>query len=303
MEFGLVLTVYSGDWNQTSSDARLAEEAGIDSIWIYDHLISPRTDRKGDAFEGWTALAALAGVTERVRIGPLVLAPAFRNPGLLAKMATTLDHASGGRLDLGLGAGWYEGEYRAFGYDFPSGGRRRRYLEEYIDVLRLLFAGGPVDYAGAFIEMENAYCRPVPLRQPAPPIVVGASGPRMLELVGRKADVWNCPAGLIPRLEKAREHVLDAAAGRLVRTTLQIPVAVGRSGDEAETALEAWRNQPPGVGDIDVVGITGTIDEAVEQVSVLADRGADGVVAVLPGTRRRPDFIEAYGELAARYRG
>ena len=300
MEFGLLVTQFSGRWNHSRGDARLADEIGLDSIWMADHLLAT-LDVEGNVFEGWTAMAALAGSTERVRLGHLVLAASFRNPGLMAKMAATLDHASAGRLDLGLGAGWFEAEYKAFAYHFPTPGERRRYLAEYIDALRLLFSGEPVDYEGEFIKLDQAYCRPAPVQQPSPPIVVGAARPMMLDLVGRKADVWNCPSGLIPRLEDAHERVLNAAAGRPIRTTLQIPVAVGRSTEEAAAALEIGRVHMAWMGDIDEVGITGTIDEAVETVAAYRKRGVDGIIGVLPGSRRRPEFIKAYGDLAARF--
>ncbi len=299
VEFGLLVTQFSGQWNHSLGDARMADNIGLDSIWMADHLLP--MDVEGNVFEGWTAMAALAGSTERVRLGHLVLAASFRNPGLMAKMAATLDHASEGRFDLGLGAGWFEAEYKAFGYRFPSPGERRRYFEEYLDAVRLLFSGGPVDYDGEFIKLDSAYCRPTPLQRPSPPIVVGAARPMMLDLVGRKADVWNCPSGLIPRLEEARERVLNAAAGRPIRTTLQIPVAVGRSTEEAAAALEIGRVHMAWMGDIDEVGITGTIDQAAEQVVAYAERGVDGIIGVVPGSRRRPEFIEAYGEVAARF--
>ena len=124
MEFGLLITQFSGQWDHTLGDARLAEDVGLDSLWMADHLLPPG-DVEGDLFEAWTAMSALAGSTERVRLGHLVLAASFRNPGLLAKMAATLDHASAGRLDLGGGSGWFEAEYTAFGYRYPEAGGRR----------------------------------------------------------------------------------------------------------------------------------------------------------------------------------
>ena len=298
LEFGLLVTQFSGQWKHSLGDAQLAEEVGLDSVWLADHLLAP-FNVDGNVFEGWTALAALAGTTSKVRLGHLVLAASFRNPGLMAKMAATLDHASSGRLDLGVGAGWFQREYDAFGYHHPSPGERRRYFAEYLDVLRLLFTGGPVDFDGEFIKLDQAYCRPVPVQQPAPPIVVGARGPMMLDLVGRKADVWNCSSGGIPTLDEARDRVLTAAAGRPIRTTLQIPVAVGRTPEEAAAAIEVGKVHMAWMGDVEAVGITGTIDEAAEKVAAYAERGVDGIIAVLPGSRQRPEFIQAYGELAA----
>jgi alkanesulfonate monooxygenase SsuD/methylene tetrahydromethanopterin reductase-like flavin-dependent oxidoreductase (luciferase family) len=300
MELGLLLTQFSDRWDHTVGDARLADDLGLDSVWLADHLLTTM-NVEGNIFEGWTAAAALSGITSNVRLGHLVLAASFRNPGLLAKMAATLDHAAGGRFDLGLGAGWFEAEYKAFGYRFPSPGERRRYFEEYMDALRLLFTGEAVDFDGEFIKLDQAYCRPAPLQKPAPPFVVGAGRPMMLDLVGRKADVWNCPSGLIPKLAEARERVMEAADGRRVRTTLQIPVAVGRTSEEAAAALEVGKVHMAWMGDIEAVGITGTIDEAAERVAIYAELGVDGLVGVLPGSRRRPEFIEAYVELAARF--
>ncbi len=300
MEFGVLLTQFSGSWRHTAGDARLAEDVGLDSIWLADHLLAPLAP-DGDIYEAWTALSALAGSTDRVRLGALVLAASFRNPGLMAKMAATLDHASSGRLNLGLGAGWFQAEYDAFGYRYPSPGERRRYLEEYLDAVTLLFSGGPVDYEGEFISLAGAYGHPLPVQEPRPPIVVGAAGPMMLDLVGRKADVWNCPARLIPKVEEARERIDAAADGREVRTTLQIPVAVGRDADEARLAAEVGSVHMAWMGDFAEIGVTGTIDEAEEQVEALRSRGVDGLIAVLPGTAKRADFIEAYGELARRF--
>lgn len=300
MEFGLLVSQFTGRWQHTEGDAHLAEKSGLDSIWLADHLIAP-IDQEGDIYEAWTALAALSGSTERVRLGQLVLAASFRNPGLLAKMAATLDHASGGRLDLGLGAGWFEAEYRAFGWRFPSPRDRLRYLSEYIDVLRLLFSGDRVDYRGEYITLDGAHARPAPLQQPTPPIVVGGSGPLMLDLVGRKADVWNCPSGKIPVLEECRDRVALAADGRRVRTTLQIPIAVGRTPAEAAEAVEVGRVHMAWMGDLEEVGITGTVEAALDKVARYQERGVDGLIGVVPGSRSRPHFIEAYGELARRY--
>ena len=123
--------------------------------------------------------------------------------------------------------------------------------------------------------------------------------PLDLDLVGRKADVWNCPARLIPKLEEARERIDAAAGDRTVGTTLQIPVAVGRDADEASQASQIGAAHMAWMGDLESVGIVGTLDEAAARVAEYHDRGVDGLIAVVPGSRQRPGFIEAYGELAA----
>lgn len=300
MEFGLVLSQFTDRWDHVTADAGAAEEAGLDSVWLVDHLLSVRGPA-GPMFEAWTALSVVAGITERVRLGHLVNCVAFRNPGLLAKMAVTLDHASGGRLDLGLGAGWYEAEYRSFGWDFPSAGDRRRYFEAYVEALLLLFIGEPVDFDEAGVRLEGAVVSPRPLQQPHPPIVIGAGGPRMLEAAGRMADEWNCPAGLLAGLEEPQARVRKAAGDRTVRTSIQVPVAVGRDAEEAAAARATGAAQLAWMGDLDEIGIVGTLEEAAERVEAYRARGVTRLIATLPGSRRRADFIAAYGALAQRF--
>ena len=300
MEFGLVLSQFTERWSHVEGDARLAEDVGLDSIWLVDHLLATG-DPSGPVFEAWTGLAVLAGITERVRLGHLVNCVSFRNPGLLAKMASTLDHASGGRLDLGLGAGWFEREYDAFGFDFMGPGDRRRYFEEYVEALTLLFTGEPVDYAGRFVTVRDGICRPGPVQQPGPPLVVGASGPLMRQATARLGDVWNCPAGLLPEVGELAAEIRRAAGERRVRVTVQVPVAVGRTDEEAAAATALASTHLAWMGDVHATGIVGTVDQATERVAEYRDKGVDGVIAVVPGSRQRPGFIEAYGELAARF--
>ena len=300
MEFGLVLSQFTTRFAHVEADAVAAERAALDSVWLADHLLGTLSP-DAPVHEAWTTLAYVAAVTDRVRLGHLVNCVSYRNVGLLAKMAVTVDHASNGRLDLGLGAGWYEREYRAFGYAFNSPGARRRYFEEYLDALLALFTGDPVDMDGEFIILDQAVCNPVPIQEPHPPIVIGTGGKLMRRIVGAKADVWNCPVGLISDLEAARAVVDEAAAQRHVRTTLQLPIAVGRTPAEAEAALAVGKVHMSWMGDIENHGIVGTIDQAADKVAEYRDRGVDGLVGVLPGSRQRPDFIEAYGELAARF--
>jgi alkanesulfonate monooxygenase SsuD/methylene tetrahydromethanopterin reductase-like flavin-dependent oxidoreductase (luciferase family) len=297
-DFGLVLSQIGAKWDHVVADAEAAEAGGLDGVWLVDHLLAVfRED--GEIFESWTVLSAVAALTERVRLGHLVNNVAFRNVGLFAKQAATLDRISGGRLEIGLGAGWYEREFRAFGFDFGSPGDRRRAFGEYLEALGLLLDGGPVDYHGDSVNLEGAYCFPKPLQEPRPPVTVGAGGPVMIRLAGELADVWNCPSGLLPELPRLRAIFLEAAAGRPVRTTIQVPVAVGRTREEADAALAVGKSHLAWMGDLERVGIFGTIDEASERVARYRAQGVDGFVCFLPGSRRRPDFIGALSALKA----
>ena len=161
MEFGLILSQFTDRWDHVIGDARRAEAAGLDSVWLVDHLLGLSADIP--VFEGWTALAAVAGAVDRVRLGHLVTCVGFRNPGLLAKMAATLDHASAGRLELGLGAGWYQAEYEAFGFAFGTAGERRRHFTAYIEAVVAMLGGDPVDYEGPGVSLRGA------VRQPCDP--------------------------------------------------------------------------------------------------------------------------------------
>ena len=171
-------------------DAALAvERDGFDSIWLADHLLFEWEDqpRRG-IWESWTLLAALAEATERVEIGALVMCTAFRNPALLAKMADALDEVSQGRLILGLGAGWHEPEFRAFGYPFDHLASR---FEDALRIIAPLLRTGAVDYQGSYERVVDCVSLPRGPRASGPPILVGASRPRMLRLTAELADAWN----------------------------------------------------------------------------------------------------------------
>ena len=185
--------------------AQQAEMDGFDSIWLADHLLyrTPGAPTRG-IWECWTMLAALAEATERVEIGTLVLCNSFRNPAILAKMATTADEVSGGRLILGVGAGWNEPEYEAFGLPFDH---RVDRFEEALQILGPLLREGHVDFAGQYYQARNCDDVPRGSRQAGPPLLVGSEGPRMLKLTAQYADLWNTgymgqPETMAPRLAK-----------------------------------------------------------------------------------------------------
>src|SRR5262245_52856257 len=169
--------------------AQQAETDGFDSIWLADHLLyrKPGEPTRG-IWECWTMLAALAEATQRVEIGTLVLCNSFRHPAILAKMATTADEVSGGRLILGVGAGWNEPEYRAFGLPFDH---RVDRFEEALQILAALLHEGHVDFAGQYYQARNCDDLPRGPRAFGPPLLVGGEGPRMLKLTAQYADLWN----------------------------------------------------------------------------------------------------------------
>ena len=209
------------------SVAQRAEDGGFDTIWLADHLLyrAPDEATRG-IWECWTILSALAEATERVQIGTLVLCNSFRNPAILAKMATTADEVSGGRLILGVGAGWNEPEYRAFGLPFDH---RVDRFEEALQVLTPLLREGHVDFDGTYYKALDCEILPRGPRGSGPPLLVGSEGPRMMRLAARYADLWNVgymgqPETLIEPRAKFEQACLDV--GRDPKT-IGVTVFVG----------------------------------------------------------------------------
>ncbi len=192
MRFGAAFWMQRTGWPDLRDACLAAEAAGFDTIWLDDHLLSDEGAWPDPKLEGWSALAAVAAVTSRARLGLLVSANTFRNPGLTAKLATTLDHVSDGRAILGIGGAWFEREHDAFGIDFASGvGERLDRLDESVMLMRRLLDGERFSHEGRFYTFHDALCAPRPV-QTHLPILVGGSGPKKtLRTTARYADLWN----------------------------------------------------------------------------------------------------------------
>lgn len=200
---------------------RAADRLGFEEIWDYDHFYGP-TEDTDPTFEGWTALAALAAVTTRARIGCLVSSVTFRNPAVLANMAVTVDHVSGGRLNFGIGAGWRAPEHRGYGIPFPGPGTRVAMVDEALTVIRKLWTEDSVTFRGRFFTLEDALCAPKPVQRPHPPIAVGGSEPKMMRVIARHADVWNMPATGGPEAWGAANTRLDQACAEIGRAPAEV---------------------------------------------------------------------------------
>jgi F420-dependent oxidoreductase-like protein len=192
IRFGLQTGQQSVEWKQMLDLWRQADTWGYDSLWNFDHFYPIFVDPEGPCFEGWTTLSALAQATSRARIGHMVNGNTYRHPCITAKMAASLDHISGGRLNLGLGAGWFELEHRSFGIDFKSVRGRLEALDEACQIIRGMFTEAKTSLAGKHYQVTDAMCLPKPLQQPHPPIMIGGSGKQvLLKLVAKHADMWN----------------------------------------------------------------------------------------------------------------
>jgi F420-dependent oxidoreductase-like protein len=245
LRFG-ICTDQNLPWGTLADQWRRFEDLGFDSAWVCDHFQQPSRPQ-GPYLEGWTLLAALAAVTSRIRVGVLVTSNTFRHPSLLAKEAVTVDHVSHGRLELGLGAGWYEPEHRAFGLHFPPPGELVERFREAVEVIDLLLRQDVTTYEGRYYQVREAPFRPGPIQRPRPPLTLGAHRSRMLRIVAEYADRWNSH-GTVDEMRE-RNVILDehcAAVGR-------DPAAIIRSlyGWASKLGVDPW-DSPDAF--LDVVG-------------------------------------------------
>jgi probable F420-dependent oxidoreductase len=276
VKIGVILPAAESDgdgttprWPAIRSFARAAEARGLDSVWMFDHFFNaPDTGPVEGTHEAWTVVSAVGSVTERVSIGTLVLCTGFRSPGMIAKMAATVDEVSGGRLILGLGAGWHDPEYAAFGY--PVDHRVDRF-EESLQVIGPLLHGERVTFSGRYHETHEAVLAPAPGRRI--PILVAAFGPRMLRLTARHADAWNTAwYGAPDDLLRERMATLDDALAAESRDPATLTRTVGMIVRDPETPT------PP---DDDEGSFTGSIAELAAVFDAYAALDVDHLILVL----------------------
>ena len=195
------------------------EQLGFDSVWDCDHF-NQTSQPTGPYFEGWTLLAGLAARTERIRLGVLVSCNTFRHPGLLAQEAVTVDHISNGRLELGIGAGYTEGEHGRFGIPLPPPGDRRRAFGEAVRIIDSLLRNETTTFDGRYYQLDGAYVRPGPVQKPRPPLTLGAHGPMMLRICAEYADTWNS-LGTVDEMRE-RNQILDQHCADIGRDPREI---------------------------------------------------------------------------------
>jgi F420-dependent oxidoreductase-like protein len=269
-------------WERTVALAQRAEEVGYDHLWVYDHVETVPRREPTHVFEAFTTLAALSQRTTQIRLGQLVSCAAYRGAGLLAKEAAGLDVMSGGRLILGLGAGWYEREYEAYGWPFPTARERLEILDETLVVVRRLWSEETVSFAGQHVRLDGAYCDPKPLQR-LPEIWVGGGGERVtLRIAARHADKTNWQVGLdefVHKSEVLRGHCDEI--GRDYDTIVRTHAPDCRLFDD-ERALSTWLDAPDGgplwsPADPDAYvrdNFVGTIEMVADKVQAFVDAGA-----------------------------
>ena len=302
MRFGLQLWSQSTPWADFRDAALAAEDAGWDSVWTWDHLLAIFGPWEQPIFEGWMAMAGLAPLTRRVRLGLMVGANTFRTPGLTAKLATTLDHLSDGRAVLGIGGAWFEREHEAFGFDFgASPGERLDRLDEAVEVIRRLLDGERFSHAGPVYTLEDALIAPPPI-QPRLPILIGGSGRRKtLRIVAERADAWNTSGDLAEVTDAVatlRRHADEV--GRDLSTlemTVSFPIVIDDDAAAARTRMDASL----AANGVDTMGggphLTGSPSWIADQVRPFRDLGFSTVIVRMPAPYDR-QTIDRIGEVA-----
>jgi F420-dependent oxidoreductase-like protein len=277
-------------WEQWVALARAAEDAGLDALFRSDHYLSIGGGPERGSLDAWTTIAALAATTRRLRLGTLVSPATFRHPSLLAKAVVTADRVSHGRVELGLGAGWYDAEHTAYGFPFAPTRTRMDILAEQLEVIVGEWGAGPFDFAGEHYTVRALDAQPKPVQRPHPPIIVGGTGgPRSLALAARWADEYNTPFATAARCAELRA-LLDAAAtaaGRSepLRLSLMTGGVVGTGDTDVAHRVQAvldaagtgqtvaeWLGAPP------PGWIVGTLAQAREQLAALEDVGVERVM-------------------------
>jgi F420-dependent oxidoreductase-like protein len=301
IEFGVYLPQVSVTYPQLVERARVAEAAGFDSFWLYDHLYSPgQPDRP--SLEGWTLASYLLAQTNRIRVGHLVLCNNFRHPALLAKMATTLDVLSEGRLELGIGSGSVESEHGQSGLPWGDFTERTDRLAEALEILTRMFTGPSASFSGRHFQVTDLPNLPPPVQSPHPPIHIGGIGPRRtLPLVARYADVWNIPTYGLADWETS-ERELEAECVKIDRdpTTIRrsheavLVLAPDESSLRAARATAQRRYGGDGWG-LEAGGYIGTPSMVRDRIAGLVDKGIS-LFVFFTHDRAEPGTLELFAE-------
>ena len=295
MQLGVMIEGQEGlTWDRWRQIMACVEALGFESLWRSDHFMS-LVDVDRESLETWVALTLAAAETTRLRFGPLVCPITFRHPSLLARMAAAVDALSGGRLVLGVGAGWNGQEHRAFGLPFPPLQERIDMLEEGLEVITRLLGDEPAQFAGRYYQLEGPNPRPKPVQRPRIPVLIGTTGERrMLRIVARYADEWDVPGTITPVAYRAKRERLAAYCREInrdpreIRHCVSTAFLIGRNEQELRRRTVAMQQLMPHLASLDIASVhnalrkeewlIGTPDRIVAALQALADEGVERVM-------------------------
>lgn len=298
IRFGVQAAPQQISWSELRALWQEVESLGFDTLWVNDHLLPSVGPVEAPNMEGWTVLAAMAALTSRVQIGALVTANTFRHPAVLAKMAATIDHISGGRLILGIGSGYFEQEHRVYGVPFFTAVRRAEQLAEAVQVIRKLWTEETPSFHGQYYQLIEAPFAPKPLRRPHPPIMIGGAGETLtLPIVAKYADMWNV-GGLTPQALAQKITVLETHCRQIGRDCRNIeksyltPLYLRPSATEVEGFLrQIPRSQALSPEQLRATILVGDVDTVRRQLQAYIDVGVTHFIIVV----RRPGFYDLEG--------
>jgi F420-dependent oxidoreductase-like protein len=277
-------------WPEWVALARACEEHGVPALFRSDHHLNLEGRADRGSLDAWTVLAALGAVTSTLRLGTLVSPATFRHPSTLAKAVVAADHVTGGRVELGLGAGWHEREHEAYGFAFPPLGERMDRLEEQLEIVHGHWADGPFSFSGDHYALRELDAQPKPVQRPHPPLIMGGTaGPRGARLAARWADEYNTVFPTVAEVRERRERIVAAceAAGRdPIALSVMTGFVAGRDREElhararalAERRGEDASDPAAWLAALPEAWIAGTVDEAAQQLTALRDAGVHRVM-------------------------
>jgi F420-dependent oxidoreductase-like protein len=278
-------------WADWEALARTTEAGGFEGLFRSDHYLTGGQDRSRGSLDAWATLAGLAVTTERIKLGTMVSPVTFRHPSVLSKMVTTVDHISGGRVELGIGAGWMEAEHEAYGFDFPSTGKRFEILTEQIEIIVRQWSEGSFNFSGKHYRLRNSEALPKPIQTPRPNLIVGGAGNKQSAALAAKwADEYNTVFPTVDEAAQRRAHVAKAweAADRDPSTlvfSIMTGCIVGADDAEVRRRSETVMERTGSSDDVDRWiretknrWIIGTVDEAIEQIERFEEAGVERIM-------------------------
>jgi F420-dependent oxidoreductase-like protein len=292
-------------WRRSVEIAQLAERVGLDSVWVYDHFHNVPKPAHESVFECWTMMAAISQVTSTIRLGQMVGCNLYRPPTLLAKITSTLDVISGGRLDWGIGAGWYENECRGYGYAFPTPKERIGMLREAVEIVTSMWTERETTYSGTFYQANRANCDPKPLQQPRPPIWIGGGGEQLtLLVVAQHADWSNFggnPAEFMHKRDVLRQHCEKVGRDESsIRKSWSPEIAIRESEDDLK-ALQRTSVRRESYEDWKAGNLIGSRAEVTDKIGRYLEMGCSGFI---PWCVDYPNSmsLEVFAEIARTFR-
>ncbi len=292
-------------WRRSVEIAQLAERVGLDSVWVYDHFHNVPKPAHESVFECWTMMAAISQVTSTIRLGQMVGCNLYRPPTLLAKITSTLDVISNGRLDWGIGAGWYENECRGYGYAFPTPKERIGMLREAVEIVTSMWTERETTYSGTYYQAHRANCDPKPLQQPRPPIWIGGGGEQLtLRVVAQHADWSNFggnPTEFMHKRDVLRQHCEKVGRDESsIRKSWSPEIAIRETEDELR-ALQRTSVRRESFEDWKAGNLIGSRAEVTDKIGRYLEMGCSGFI---PWCVDYPDSttLETFAEIARTFR-